>query len=144
MKNSSLSLYLEINDLSYIFFVGKNDDNNNFKIIYKLELLLEGISNNRIYNLDEVTAVIKKSVYIIEQKLNHVFKEIVLILENYECTFLNLSGHKKWNGSQILRENITYILNTLKSYVDKIELKKTVLHIFNSKFYLDIEDKYFN
>ena len=137
MKNSSLSLYLEINDLSYIFFVGKNDDNNNFKIIYKLELPLEGISNNRIYNLDEVSDEIKKNVYIVEQKLNHVFKEIVLILENYECTFLNLSGYKKLNGSQILRENITYILNILKSYVDKIELKKTVLHIFNSKFYLD-------
>ena len=41
------------------------------------------------------------------------------------------------NGSQILMENITYILNTLKSYVDKIEINKTILHIFNSKFNLD-------
>ncbi len=28
-------------------------------------------------------------------------------------------------------------MNTLKSYVDKIETKKNILHIFNSKFYLD-------
>ena len=41
------------------------------------------------------------------------------------------------NGTQILRENITYILNNLKSYVNMIESKKTILHIFNSKFYLD-------
>ena len=34
-------------------------------------------------------------------------------------------------------EHITYILNSLKSCVDKTESKKTVLHIFNSKFYLD-------
>ena len=30
-------------------------------------------------------------------------------------------------------------MNTLKSYVDKIESKKTILHIFNSKFNLDNE-----
>ena len=41
------------------------------------------------------------------------------------------------NGSQILRENITYILNTLKSYINEIETKKNIIHIFNSKFYLD-------
>ena len=41
------------------------------------------------------------------------------------------------NGSQILRENITYILNTLKSYINDTERKKTILHIFNSKFILD-------
>ena len=32
--------------------------------------------------------------------------------------------------------NITYILNTLKSYVDKTELNKPY-YIFNSKFNLD-------
>ena len=51
--------------------------------------------------------------------------------------FFNLTGFKKLNGSQILRENITYILNNLKSCVDEIEKRKKVLHIFNSKFYLD-------
>ena len=40
------------------------------------------------------------------------------------------------NGTQILRENITYILNNLKSYINLIETK-TILHIFNSNFYLD-------
>ena len=41
------------------------------------------------------------------------------------------------NGSQILKENITYILNTLKSCVDETEAKKNILHIFNSEFNLD-------
>ena len=41
------------------------------------------------------------------------------------------------NGSQISRENVTYILNTLKSYVNQIEENKTILHIFNSSFSLD-------
>ena len=137
MKNSSLELYLEINNLSFIFLVGDSDEYNQLKIIFKLELPLQGIENNRITDLEKVSNIIKKNIYVIEQKLNHTFKNIVLILENFEPTFINFSGFKKLNGSQILRENITYILNTLKSCVDKIESKKTVLHIFNSKFYLD-------
>ena len=137
MKNFSLKLYLEINNFSFIFLVGESNENENFKIAYKLEIPLQGIENSRITSLEKVTDVIKKNIYIIEQELNHTFKEVVLILENFELTFINLSGFKKLNGSQILRENITYILNNLKSYIDKTESKKTILHIFNSKFYLD-------
>ena len=137
MKNSSITLYLEINNLSYSFFVGKNDERDNFKILYELKLPLKGIDKNSITNLEEASDVIKKNIYIIEQKLSHTFKEVVLILENFNPTFISLSGYKKLNGSQILKENITYILNTLKSCVNETELKKTVLHIFNSKFYLD-------
>ena len=48
-----------------------------------------------------------------------------------------MSGFKKLNGSQVLKENITYIINTLKSCLDKNESNKTILHIFNSKFILD-------
>ncbi len=136
MKNSSLTLYVEINNLRYAFFVGESDEHDNFKTVYKLELPLKG-ENNKISDLEKVSEMIKKNVFIVEQKLGHTFKETVLILENFDPTFINLSGYKKLNGSQILRENITYILNTLKSCVDETEPKKNVLHIFNSKFYLD-------
>ena len=58
-------------------------------------------------------------------------------MEKFNPTYVNVSGYKRLNGSQISRENITYILNTLKSYVDLIETKKTIIHIFNTNFYLD-------
>ena len=134
MSNSSLKLYLEINESKYIFLVGKNDEHDYFELIHKLEAPLEGIENNRISDLDKVFKTIKKNLYLIEEKFNFSFKEIILILYNFNPLFINLSGFKKLNGSQILRENITYILNTLKSYVDENNEKKTVLHIFNSKF----------
>ena len=73
----------------------------------------------------------------IEEKFNFTFKEIILILENFDLSFINLTGFKKLNGSQILRENITYILNTLKSCLNETESKKNIIHIFNSKFLLD-------
>ena len=115
MKNSSLSLYLEINDLNFIFFVTENNTENDFKINHKLITPLEGIEDNRVSDLDKFSNKIKENIYSIEQKFDCTFTEIILILENFNPSFINLTGFKKLNGSQILRENITYILNTLKS-----------------------------
>jgi len=137
MKNHPLTLYLEINNFDYFFFVVEIDEQDNFKIIYKSEFRLRDTDNKKNLNLENVFNEIKRNVYLIEQKIEYTFNEIVLILENFSPTFINLTGYKQLNGSQVLRENITYILNTLKSYVYEVENKKTVIHIFNSKFYLD-------
>ena len=58
-------------------------------------------------------------------------------MNNFKISYLNLSGFKKLNGTQISKENITYILNSLKSYVDQNEENKKILHIFNSEYCLD-------
>ncbi len=137
MNNSSLTLFVEINDYNIIFFIGDVSDQNNFKVIYELKKEIEGIKNSRISDFETAFNLIKKNIYLVEQKVSHTFKEIILILDNFNPTFISLTGFKKLNGSQVLRENITYILNSLKSYVNKIETKKTILHIFNSKFFLD-------
>tara|TARA_B100000035_G_scaffold277987_2_gene256620 strand:+ start:333 stop:1529 length:1197 start_codon:yes stop_codon:yes gene_type:complete len=137
MKNTHPTLYVEINEFNFIFFVIEYDEQKNFKISYKSTIPLKGISNNSITDFEEVFNLIKENIYLIEKKINYTFREIILITENFNPTFINITGFKKLNGSQILRENITYILNTLKSYVDKIETKKNVIHIFNSKFNLD-------
>ena len=137
MNKNTLSLYLEINNFNLLFFAGSEDDQNNFRIVHKIITPLIGISDNRVSDLEKILNVIKENVYTIEKKLNYTFKEVILILDNFNPTFLNLSGFKKLNGSQILRENITYIINNLKSFVNKINSEKTILHIFNSKFLLD-------
>ena len=137
MVNSNPTLFLEINNKNFIFIIGKTDQDNNFKTEYKLEVPLRGIENNRISNFDDVFNTIKENIFLVEQKFSYTFKELVLILENLNISFVNISGYKKLNGSQILRENITYILNTLKNSVEEIESKKMIVHIFNSKFNLD-------
>ena len=137
MKNVSLTLYLEVNNSNYIFFVVERDEQKKTKIVYNHNIILNDLVSDRIFNLEKTFNIIKENIYLVEQKLNCIFKEIVLISDNFSPSFINLTGFKKLNGSQVLRENITYILNTLKSCVDEIETKKKVLHIFNSKFYLD-------
>ena len=137
MNNSSLTLYLEINDFNFIFFVTENNVDNDFKVNYKLITPLGGIENNRVSDLKKISETIRENIFLIEKKFNHTFKEIILILENFDPKFINFTGFKKLNGSQIIRENITYILNTLKSCVDKTETKLNILHIFNSNYKLD-------
>ena len=54
MKDLSLNLYLEINDYNLIFYVGGINVENNFKILYELEVSLEGIENSKVSDLEKV------------------------------------------------------------------------------------------
>ena len=137
MQINSPTFFIEINKREYVFAVGDINENNDFKLSYKDSLPLQGINNNKITDYDLVYNTIKKIIYLVEQKLNFTFKETIIILNNFDCSFINITGYKKLNGSQLLKENITYILNSLKSAVNEIEKKKIILHIFNSKYCLD-------
>ena len=81
--------------------------------------------------------LIKENIYLIEKKIDYIFKEVILIIDNFNCSLISFSGFKKLNGSQLGKENVTYILNDLKSKLLEIEKEKTILHIFNSNFLLD-------
>ena len=137
MNNKYPKLFLEINDSEYIFVIGDKNEDNKFKIIHESIVKIHGIENSRITDFDLVFNTIKKNIFLIEEKFNFIFKDIVLIINNFRCSFISLSGFQKLNGSQILKENITYILNSIKSNLNETENKKTILHIFNSKYYLD-------
>ena len=59
MENSALTLYLEINESNYIFFVSENDEQNNFKIIKELKTPLEGIEHNKFSDSEKSFNIIK-------------------------------------------------------------------------------------
>ena len=135
--NNCPKLFINIGNLEISLIVGQSEEQNNFKLLEKLILPIDGISENKISDLDKVANHIKRNILIIEEKVNYTFKEIIVILNNFEISFLNLCGFKKLNGTQISKENITYILNSLKSCVDELEKNKKILHIFNSEYCLD-------
>ncbi len=137
MKIHSPTLFIEINKTEYAFTAGYENELENFKIIYKCNIPIQGIENNRITDFELSFKIIKENIYLVEQKLNYTFKDVILILDNFSYSFVNLCGFKKLNGSQILKEDITYILNSLKSNINKTENKRTIIHIFNLKFILD-------
>jgi len=131
------TLFIEINDTNYIFAAGVYDENQNLKVIEKIITPSAGIDKNKFTSIDQASEAIKKNVAIIEKKLNYIFKDATIVVENFECSCINVSGFKKLNGSQVLKENISYILNSLKSAVKENEKQRTILHIFNSKSILD-------
>ena len=137
MQTDIPTLFVEINESNYIFVAGIHDDNQNFKIIEKIISPNEGISKNKFIDIYQAQAEIKKNVQIIEDKLNYVFKEVTIIVDGFDYSCINISGFKKLNGSQVLKENISYILNSLKLAISESEKKKTILHILNSKSILD-------
>ena len=137
MQTDIPTLFVEINESNYIFVAGIHDDNQNFKIIEKIISPNEGINKNRFTNIDQAKEIIKKNVQSIENKLNYVFKEVTIIIDGFDYSCINISGFKKLNGSQVLKENISYILNSLKLDITENEKEKTILHIFNSKSVLD-------
>ena len=137
MQTGIPTLFVEINDLNYIFVVGKYDENQKLKIIEKIIIPNEGIEKNKFTNIDLAEKLIKQNIQNIEDKINYIFKEVTIIIDIFENSCINISGFKKLNGSQVLKENISYILNSLKLAVTENEKEKTILHIFNSKSILD-------
>ena len=126
--NNLPKLFISIDDLEIFLIVGHNDDKKNFKILKKLILPIYSIDENKTLNLNKVAENIKKNILIIERKVNYTFKDIIVIINNFEISFLNFCGFKKLNGTQVSKENITYILNSLKSCIDKFEKNKNLTH----------------
>ncbi len=137
MAIKPLNLFIEINNFEFVFVVIENTDDNFSKIVFKNNIPIQGIEDNKIIDYSLVLNILKEKIYLLEKKFNFIFKDVVIIIDNFDCSLISFSGFKKLNGSQLLKENITYILNFLKSKVNAIENKKTILHIFNTKFNLD-------
>ena len=136
MANDSIFFFIDIKDSNFTFAViQKNEEN--FMLTYNNKVSIEGFKNNLISDFDLVKKTIKDNIYKAEKKLGVILKEVILIINNYDCSIINLTGFQKLNGSQLTKENITYILNSLKSKIEETESEKTVIHIFNSKFSLD-------
>jgi len=137
MSNHSPILFVEINSKDFIFVIGNCDESKNFTLKRSIKIPIEGISENKISDLNLVSNIIKKNIYSLENEIDFVFEEVIIIVNNFECSLINLSGYKKLNGSQLSRDNITYMLNSLKSKITEVNNHKKILHIFNSNYLLD-------
>ena len=78
--NNSPKLFICIGNLEISIIIGFIDEKNNFEILEKLFLPIEGITENKISDLDKFTNLIKKNILLIEQKINYIFKDVILIL----------------------------------------------------------------
>ena len=137
MSINSPNLFVEINNHQFIFLAVNNDEKDEIKILQKNIVSIQGVHEKKITNFELVYRTIKNNIYQLEQNLDLVFKEVILVINNFDCTLISISGYKRLSGSQLAKENIAYIINSLKSKINEIENKKSILHIFNSKSVID-------
>ena len=135
MENDSPILFVEINKSEIIFIVSQKDDSENYQISFKDRIANENIIDLTYTDYNLIHVLLKKKIYFIEQKLNSTLKEVIISLQDIDLPILNVTGFKNLNGAQLTRENITFIINSLKTQIN--ELEKIVLHIFNTKYMLD-------
>tara|TARA_B100000886_G_C20426440_1_gene494306 strand:- start:2238 stop:3437 length:1200 start_codon:yes stop_codon:yes gene_type:complete len=134
----SPKFYIEINKTELKFIVvSNNKEESKFDIIFNNTVMLKGISNYQIVDYDLIFNLLKENIYKAEQQLKLVFKEVFIVIDNFNFSIINYTGFKKLNGSQLLKENITYLLNSLKLKVNETENDKSIVHIFNIRYQLD-------
>ena len=137
MQQNSPQLFIEISNLEIVFIVGKNNEKYEFELIYSNNIKVNDAREKEIFDFESIHNSLKENIYLIEQKLNFTFKEVTLIIDMPNNFLINFTGFKKLNGSQLTKQNVTFIINSLKSKIDEFENNKKIIHIFNSEYLLD-------
>ena len=135
-KFKQKNLFLEINNEKFIVAVGEYDEELNFKIVDKEIILPQGYQNGKITDLDMCGDDLKKTIKKIENRLNLLFSDANVITNqnNFEC--VNVCGFKKLNGTQILSEDISYIINDIKSKLIETEkIKKLFIYLIQNIYW---------
>ena len=65
MQTDKPTLFVEINESNFIFFVGEYDDNQNLIILEKIISPSEGINKNKFVNIEAAYKTIKQNVEIL-------------------------------------------------------------------------------
>jgi cell division protein FtsA len=140
MKLNEPYLIIDLNDESLIFFIITCDETNELKIIKKKIIESTGIQNGKIIDYNRTSKLIKEIINQIEDEIDFYFSKVSIVINPTDIKCLNVSGFKKLNGSQVLNEDIAFILNDVKNIVTFNENKSSVIHLFNSSFNLDSDN----
>jgi len=136
-KLEKKNLFIEINDNKFLVAIGEHDDELNFKITDREMFSPSGFKNGKIINLEASVNNLKKVINKIENRSKVFFSNVNVIINQTDFDCINVNGFKKLNGNQILSEDISYILNDVKSKLIESEKYKTIIHLFNSEYLLD-------
>lgn len=140
MIHNKPNLIVDLNDEFFIFTVFSCNQDKKLEIIKKKIIKSSGIKNGKIIDQNLVSNLIKNTINEIEDEINFFFSSTSIIINPADIKCLNISGYKKLNGSQVLNEDITFILNDIKNIVNANENKSSVIHLFNSSFSLDSDN----
>ena len=87
-------LFIEINNSKFKFVVGDFNENKNLELVHTIDIPLQGINDKKISDSKLVSNIIKENIFIIERKLNFVFKEAIFVADCFESFAISFSGFK--------------------------------------------------
>ena len=140
MEINKPQLFIEVDDTEFKFLVVKYNENLNFDVIYFNKINASGVLNGKIVDVDISSKIFKEQLNILEEKINYFFKDAFIIVNFSDFQSVNISGYKKLNGSQILKEDISFILNDIKKLILDTNQNLSIIHLFNSNYILDNEN----
>ena len=87
MNKISFELFIKINDKEIVIYATELGDIKEFKVLEKIIIPIDSIKKNILFNFNEISSLIKKKIFLIKKKVNFIFKEIIIILDNFEIFF---------------------------------------------------------
>ena len=133
-------MFIELDDYKIVFSVIKYDEGLNYNIIHERTVESEGILNGKVIDIQSASNIIKKIINEIEEKIEFIFASTSIIFNPDKINCLNVSGYKKLNGSKVSKDDVTYILNDIKSEISSKEKNFSLVHLLNSSFSIDSDN----
>ena len=130
-------LIVEIDNSKIKYGVFQIDENREYKLLTKKVSLNAGLKKGKIQDFEQSLKIINNDLHDIERKVDKVFNNISIILNQIELFCTNLSGFKKLNGSKVEKRDLDYILNEARNSISNNQKNNSILHILNSNFILD-------
>tara|TARA_Y100001958_G_C21203865_1_gene530188 strand:- start:217 stop:1419 length:1203 start_codon:yes stop_codon:yes gene_type:complete len=140
MQTDQPYLFIDIDDKKIIFSAIRYNETSDYEIISNLIVKSDGIENGKIVNVKKFSTVIKNTLSEMEEKINHLFTKAIIIISPDKINCINVCGYKKLNGSQVSKEDVTYILNDSKKLIILNENRNSLVHLFNSSFSIDSDN----
>ena len=122
MPEQNIKLFLEINNKSLIFLVIL-EKNKIASIIQKEIIELKCVENGKLIITDETKKRLKKTLNEIEKKNSTIFHKVIVILSYYNSNNISISSSKNMLGSKINSDDVTFLINKLKTNILKNEKK---------------------
>ena len=130
MKIEYPNLFIEINEEQIIFLVVKYNDDLEFTVLDTTIINSGGILNGKIIDINVLSKLIKDTLYTIEKKIDHIFNSASVVIDHNNINCINISGYKKISGSQVSKQDISYILNDIKKTIMDKEPNYSLIHLF--------------
>ena len=136
-NNSNFDAFLYLSSKKIILSINQIQ---NFKSIYKNEILLNGISDE-IDHL-KLDNFLNNNIFKVEKILDDFIKNINVLIETKDLFTVNISVKKNNHNKIIDIDSIIYLLNDAKNLCDKTIQGKKIIHILIDSYLVDNKKYY--